>query len=436
MKSFLCFTGLLLMAVLWACQKQSPSIANPKDYAVYLTDTQSANQLLETYSADIAFWNSRLQADPGNYVFMLKKAYLLTSRFQASGQVEDLYQADTLLHGVNAKLRNSEPSVFYTLSQSAVTRHQFRQAMDYTQQGMQAGGQEYVTNLLTFDVSMELGQYLLARQSLHQLKDKTAFDYLIRKAKLKDHEGDLDSAIVLMEQAFDKVKNLGRKSLYCWTLSNLGDMYGHANRIEDSYKAYLEVLETDPGYHYALKGIAWIAFSHDRNTAEARRIYTHLLAQTHLPDLYLNLAEIAAYEGNSAAQEKNIAIFLTEVLKPKYGDMYNKYLVNLYTGQCKNYKAALQIAQREVENRPTAETYDLLAWSYLHQGNVQKALALAENRIEGRTFEPQVFYHLGVIYKANQQPDKARFYLEKALESEYEIGPALTNAVRAVLNDK
>jgi hypothetical protein len=43
-------------------------------------------------------------------------------------------------------------------------------------------------------------------------------------------------------------------------------------RIQESYDSYLKTLAIDPNYSYALKGIAWIVFSHERNTKEAKRI--------------------------------------------------------------------------------------------------------------------------------------------------------------------
>ena len=68
------------------------------------------------------------------------------------------------------------------------------------------------------------------------------------------------SAIKLMEQAFEKVKNAG-KILVLLDLSNLADMYGHAGRVKEAYDAYINVLNKDSSYIYALKGIAWIAYS-------------------------------------------------------------------------------------------------------------------------------------------------------------------------------
>ncbi|MCU0355910.1 MAG: tetratricopeptide repeat protein [Cytophagales bacterium] len=192
------------------------------------------------------------------------------------------------------------------------------------------------------------------------------------------------------------------------------------------------MLKTDPSYHYALKGVAWIAFSHDKNTPEAKRIYTHLLNQTHAPDLHLNLAEIAEFEGNLTEKKRNTDAFLQGVSQPKYGEMYNKYLVHQYI-EAKNSEAALQIAQRETENRPTPETFDLLAWVYLQQGNPARALSVAETEIANRTFEPEALYHLGMIYQANNQTQKAEKYLEEALESEYELGPVVAKAIRQAL---
>ena len=50
-----------------------------------------------------------------------------------------------------------------------------------------------------------------------------------------------------------------------WTFSNLGDLNGHAGNIKTSYDYYLKTLAVDPNNSYALKGIAWIAFSHEKN---------------------------------------------------------------------------------------------------------------------------------------------------------------------------
>lgn len=165
-----------------------------------------------------------------------------------------------------------------------------------------------------------------------------------------------------MEQAFEEVKPLNSKSMYCWIMSNLGDMYWHAGRMQESYKAYLGVLQKDTSYIHALKGIAWIAYSHDNNTVEAKRILLYILSQTKMPDLYITLAEIAEWEGDIAHKEIYIRKFLSEVEQSVYGEMYNKYLIKTYIS-LNQFDRAQAIAEREVNSRPTPETYDWLAWT-------------------------------------------------------------------------
>jgi hypothetical protein len=48
-------------------------------------------------------------------------------------------------------------------------------------------------------------------------------------------------------------------------------------RIQESYDSYLKTLAIDPNYSYALKGIAWIVFSHERNTKEAKKNCARLI---------------------------------------------------------------------------------------------------------------------------------------------------------------
>jgi tetratricopeptide (TPR) repeat protein len=112
------------------------------------------------------------------------------------------------------------------------------------------------------------------------------------KQKLKDHEGDLESAITSMERAYHRIE--GNKEQAQWTLSNLADMYGHAGKVEEAYENYLKALQINANDDYALKGIAWIALSYDHNSIEAKRIINILASRKRMPEAHLLLAEIAS----------------------------------------------------------------------------------------------------------------------------------------------
>lgn len=218
-------------------------LADADDYNVFLKPgivQKEVEKILE----QVPFWKSRLQKDTGNFVDMLELASCHLHLFKLRGTVSDLRQGDSLLKRSSDKLANKDPEILFALSQNSITQHKFRDADFFNEIAGEAGGDIYTTRLLEFDAKMELGEMMIASGKIETLKDKSTFDYLIRKSKLEDQKGNIDAAIELMEQAFEKIKTR-KKSLYCWALSNLADMYGHAGRVEESYQAYLKVLQKD-----------------------------------------------------------------------------------------------------------------------------------------------------------------------------------------------
>jgi tetratricopeptide (TPR) repeat protein len=421
---------LLIIAVLSglsACSyfQVSKNIAQKSDYQVFMTNNQKDKNPLSDSDKEMAFWQTKLQKDPSNNVFLLQMAYLKIGRFKLTGQVEELFQADSILHLTNRLLNDKERNIYYTLVQNSITQHQFKKAHNYLIINQEKNGKDKIADFLAFDVAMELGKYDLAKMYLKTFKNEKSFDYLIRLSKYQDYEGHLESAILTMEKAFHLIETTPKKSLYCWALSNLAEMYGHAGRIQESYQTYLRVLAKDPHYMYALKGIAWIAFSHDKNTAEAKEIYQYLANASLLPDYYLNLAEIADYEGDIKTKSALLKKFQQAAEQAKYGEMYNKYLILLYADELNQPEKALLLAQKEVKNRPTAETYNLLAWAYLKLGKKALALEIAQKHLIGKTFEPEVMYHLAHIYEANGWKQEAKKYMAEAAEAKFELGPTV-----------
>ncbi|WP_055437578.1 hypothetical protein [Lacinutrix algicola] len=86
---------------------------------------------------------------------------------------------------------------------------------------------------------------------------------------------------------------------------------------------------------------------------------------------------------------------------PQYGEMYNAYNAKLFAENNKFVDSAIVIAKREIENRATPQSYDLLAWSLYNNGEFKKALDIVNMYIINKTFEPEALYHIAEIYKAN-----------------------------------
>jgi len=110
--------------------------------------------------------------------------------------------------------------------------------------------------------------------------------------------------------------------------------------------------------------------------------------------------------------------------------MYNKYLINIYTEDRQEYDKALAIAEIEVSNRPTTETYSWLAWVHFKMGDKQKAYELVKKYVLGKDFEPGSQLHAAYILKAQGETSKAKKLMSDCLESSFELGPVTTEEIR------
>ena len=412
---------------------RNEKITDSKDYQQYL-EPQSERVQLKKIDTEISFWQKRFRTTSDDLLSRNKLASLLTQRFSYSGNVQEVHQADSLYQLVNQINRKNSSGTFRSLAANSITQHKFQQAQLYIDSALQLGDDKYLTVLMEFDVAMELGNKYRARKALNSLVDKNAFEYLIREAKYKDHaEGDLDAAIELMEKALEKVIELNNQTVSLWTLSNLGDMYGHANRYKESYRCYLDVLAKDPEYYHALKGIAWLAFSKDGNTTDAKRIIDHLQQLHPIPDYDLMLFKIASFENNKREAAQHINDFIAKISTKPYGDMYNKYLFTLQADELNNNAVALSIAEKEVLHRPTGEAFSWLAWAYCKDGQNEKALQTVRYYVQNNCFEPDALYYVGKIYLANGDTKNARKFLSKAADSRYELGPGIGEEIKKTL---
>ncbi len=417
---------LISCAALVSCSTKKENVANLKDFefAIQTSDTEGLQNCIE----EISFWNKKQVTNPSD-TYLSKMGGAFAKRFAITGKIEDIYTSDSLYKQV-LKSDSNRTGAYQALAVNCITRHEFRKARNYIEKALVIGDSKAASLYTLFDINMELGDIAGAKYAISKFENKNAFAYVIREAKVDDQEGRLDIAIEKMEKAFERIKD--DPSLFAWTLSNLGDMYGHAGRVNDAYHAYLTVLTKNPAHDFALKGIAWIALSHDHNTSLAKQITSALLKRKEMPDMHLLLAKIAEEENDTTEQKIQLSLFTQKASEAKYGDMYNKYLALLEAEEFNHPNKTIEIATVEINNRPTPQSYDLLAWGYFHNNQKEKALEVAQQFVEGKTFEPDAIYHLGMIYKGIDAV-KSHHFLKEASQSSFELGPAIAASIQKSL---
>ncbi|MEB8344451.1 hypothetical protein OO010_00195 [Flavobacteriaceae bacterium KMM 6898] len=422
MKYLFLFVPLLF---LFSCENlEQTQVTNQKDYNKFLVSNPS-----RTTSSYYELWNSKIKPDSIQLTSFGIVAGEYNRYFQNTGDITYLKRAEQVLKKAVDIAAIGKAGYQRALARNYIAQHRFREALQLAEAARQWGSGVVDTQSLLFDIHMELGSYSQAEKYLDSIKNMSQFGYLIRAAKWNDHKGDLDTTIRFMEMAKQKAENSNNSELMLWSYTNIADYYGHAGKIKESYDYYLKSLQLDPKNAYAKKGIAWIVFSYEKNPEEALRILDSVTKDYSAPDYYLLKSEIAAFQNNEIESLVNLDKYYMAVQNPSYGEMYNAYNVSLYLEKTGQYEKALMIAEKEVLNRPTPHSYDLLAYSYFKIGEKNKALQVVEEHIFGKTFEPNILYHTAEIYKANGKMSKVKELKEELSDAAYELGPNMANKI-------
>jgi len=420
---------LLLFAIfIFSCNSnQQLHITKKNDYQKYLTNIK--NVKLENIKKDIVYWQKKYDNAPNQYTYLIALSGLHSQLFEINGDIRDLYHSEKLLLDCNNRIKGEKAVIHRSIAKNYISQHRFKEALSHLEKAYELGENKKGTEKMLFDVYMELGNYDLAKEKLNQIQNFNDFDYLIRLAKWNDHKGNLDKAIEVMEKAMKMAETSKKEDLKLWIYSNIADFYGHAGRIQDSYNYYLKTLEIDNNNMYALKGIAWIAFSHERNTKLAIEIIDYIETKHLVPDLYLLKADIYDYVGDARAKQLALNDYFSTLSKNDYGDMYNKYNALLFAETPGETDKALMIAEKEIFNRPTPESYDLLAWLYYNIGDYQNAYNVISKHTLNKSHEPLIMYHNELILKANNKLNEKNSHKKELLESIYELGPNLEKEI-------
>ncbi|WP_432410368.1 tetratricopeptide repeat protein [Rasiella sp. SM2506] len=423
---YLYISTAILIASCAKTEDKVVQVSSPADYEASLSTATTKNYTNAVAERD--FWSNKMSDDTTGVGSLGSLAAAYSSIFAITGNSNNLYRAEKLYKKGIINSAHNKDGFTRSLAHNYISQHRFKEAKEILEESYNGISNKKATEFVLFDVYMELGQYEDAYKMLELIKNNSDYNYLIRVAKWSDYKGDLDSAIRYLEQAREIADARKSKSLQIWTYTNLGDYYGHAGRIQDAYTEYLKTLRLDPENAYAKKGIAWIVYSAEKNTAAANKILDSIMVHHNVPDYYLLKAEMAEYENNEAESKKYTNQFLNAVQQGNYGAQYNDYLIEVYAD--KNPIKSLEMAEAEVGNRATPESYHLLALAQLKNNKEQAALQTIKDHVEGKTSEPMALYHSALVYKANNDKEKVKMLKSELLEAEFEVGPVLFKKIQ------
>ena len=413
-----CFVIILLFA---SCNNDNKAIVSSTFSDSLITHYTEPTVIKQT-DDDIEFWKNRIDPKNSGLSNESKYASLLVKRFHLTGDVHDLLTSDSVLRKIDTVYNHKEAGPNLSLCAHAILQHRFKQADEYFTIAKAISLKKYEQATTAFDVDFELGRYSLAEADIKAIDVPNDYGYSFRFAKLAHYKGELDSAVNSMKKAADAAGS--DAFLKQAALSNVADLYLHSGNAAKAYENYVASIRLNAADLHSIMGIGWIALVHDKNDTLAERIFQFVRSRTKSPDPLLKLIQTAEFKKDSLLETKYARELEQQVSDPAYGNMYNKYMIDLYTSILHEPAKAEAIAQRELSNRNTPQTDAWYVWSLFSNGKKDEAYKNYQQYVSGKPLEGLELYWMGKMMQGVSKGYNAQQFFKAAYKNRYDLSPA------------
>jgi tetratricopeptide (TPR) repeat protein len=200
-----------------------------------------------------------------------------------------------------------------------------------------------------------------------------------------------------------------------WALAQLASEHFAVGQLDRAEARYLEALQTYPGYHRGLAGLAQVRAAQQRDE-EAIGLYRRSIAVVPLPEYAAALGDVLTRRGRveEARRQYDLVEYIGH-LDTVNRTLYNRELAYFYADHDKKLETALDLARAELGVRRDVYAHDVLAWALLKNGQAAEARAAIAEALKLGTRDARLFFHAGLIHAALGEDDRAREYLTRAL---------------------
>ena len=301
--------------------------------------------------------------------------------------------------------------------------HRFAEARALAQKALELNPGDITPYALAGDAESEMGDYDQAWTTYRVLENPgnsqagNASILYLREARVASEAfltGDTKASIEHMRQAVEISRFSGlAKENVAWSQFMLGEDYFLAGDLSGAKAAYDEALQTYPGYHRALAGLAKIAAAQGR-LSEAVDDYQKAIRVIPLPAYAAALGDVYAKNGQAAeAQKQYDLVEYIGRLTTFHQNVYNRELAVFYADHGIRLNDAVALARKEFEVRHDVYTWDALAWALYRNGQVKEAADAMSSALRLGTKDASIFFHAGLIYAGLNETGKAREFLER-----------------------
>ena len=303
----------------------------------------------------------------------------------------------------------------------ALSRHDFVRALALGEQARNLEPSFVGTYGVLTDANVELGRYDEAIAAAQQLADlHPDFASYSRISYIRELHGDLDGAVVAMQQAVDAGSALPQDAV--WGRVLLANLYLTKNDVDSAARQYEQAAAILPDDPIAQFGLAKLAIARG-DAATAEPLLRQVVQQRPLPEYVIALGDLLWSQGRTQEADQQYAtVGVIEQLFAAAG-VDNDVELALFDADHgiapeKTYATALVAYQR----RPSVYSADTVAWAAFKAGHLDDARTYMTLAQRIGTRDPRFAYHAALIADASGDREAAQRYLRDA-ES---MSPALS----------
>jgi tetratricopeptide (TPR) repeat protein len=362
----------------------------------------------------IALRRVRRQPRQADGYHRLGDAYIQKAR--ASGDPTHFDRAEQAIQK-SIDLGFDQAAAWRRLAYVSLSRHQFEEARARAAQALARDPDDPDALGILGDAHLELGGYEEADRAYQRMMrlDGSLGAYGRRsglRALRGDAQGSMDDLKTAI--AIGQASGAPRENV-AWAQWQLGVEHFGAGDLSRAEASHMAALDTLPGYHRGLAGLAQVRAAQGRS-AEAVDLYRKALAALPAPEHAVALGDLLTSVGRREDAARQYALVEQIArLGPANQALYNRELAYFYLDHDLKVEEALALARREIEVRRDVYGYDVLAWALLKNGRAEEARGAMAEALRLGTRDPRLFFHAGMIHARLGDTARAREFLGRAL---------------------
>jgi tetratricopeptide (TPR) repeat protein len=346
----------------------------------------------------IAFWQVRIEANPGSDVQYQYLGELFSQKARETGDLgkyslaREAFEAALERYPGNAGARAG-------LAATLLALHAWPEAIGAGTALLQSDPRAHAAVAVIGDASLEIGDLDTAASAFETLRQVAGGPAVeARFARLAFLNGDTESAIRILKEATVAAAAVNRPpeelAFYQYSIGEYRFSQGEYEGADDAYRASLEHL---PGYHLPLAGRGRVAYARG-DLAGAIDAYRQATAIIPRPEWLAYLGDLLVLSGDDdAAEQQYGAVDFIAQLGDAQAEIANRDIALFQASHRRDTGHAVTLARAELEVRKDVYGYDALAWALYNDGKTQLALGPARQAVALGTRDARLLYHLGMI---------------------------------------